>query len=362
MARVLFWLLDVPLLVLALLTLATPYLHPERFLYTEFLAVGRPYLLLLLLVAGLVAAALHRAGIAGLHLALVAAFLVLSGWPSVLRWAFAPDAVAGEKALTLMTYNVPSWHRPMEELTPGMAELVGAADPDVLCLQEAHVSFYPPPRGVEAKPYVAVLADSLGYRIAVPEASGPTYTPQPLLARQAPLAQIQEWVGDRYGPRSGTPVTRTELTWQGRRLAVYNVHLVSFGSPKPWNEPARALLGRRAWRRYAWRYRHAFAQRAREAEELRAMLDEETLPHIVCGDLNSAPGSWVYRHVRGELRDAYREAGTGWGMTYHSDLPFARIDYVFVSEAFEVHAARVVDTQVSDHRPLVVRLSWRDER
>ena len=112
--------------------------------------------------------------------------------------------------------------------------------------------------------------------------------------------------------------------------------------------------------RYFRQYRAAYRVRAREIDGIVTMIDKETLPVILCGDLNSTPNNRVYRTLSGRLRDAFAEAGEGWGMTYHARLPAVRIDYVFVSEEWEVAAARVQEANLSDHLPLLVKVRFRD--
>jgi endonuclease/exonuclease/phosphatase (EEP) superfamily protein YafD len=57
------------------------------------------------------------------------------------------------------------------------------------------------------------------------------------------------------------------------------------------------------------------------------------------------------------LRDVWPQCGRGDGLTYPADRPTKRIDYVFLGGTLRCTAAEVVDTQVSDHRPLLVTLA-----
>jgi endonuclease/exonuclease/phosphatase family metal-dependent hydrolase len=41
-------------------------------------------------------------------------------------------------------------------------------------------------------------------------------------------------------------------------------------------------------------------------------------------------------------------------LTYPSTVPAKRIDFVLASRHFRVQAARVPDSQASDHRPVIV--------
>jgi len=89
---------------------------------------------------------------------------------------------------------------------------------------------------------------------------------------------------------------------------------------------------------------------------VRARASAET-PVLVGGDFNAEPESAVVRKLRdGGLRDAWTECGHGDGLTYPADQPRKRIDYLFLTGALRCSAAEVLDTRISDHRPLLVTL------
>jgi endonuclease/exonuclease/phosphatase (EEP) superfamily protein YafD len=79
------------------------------------------------------------------------------------------------------------------------------------------------------------------------------------------------------------------------------------------------------------------------------------------GDFNAEPDSAVIRTVReAGLRDAWIECGHGDGLTYPADQPRKRIDYLFVAGTIRCSAAEVIDTKISDHRPLLVTFQGND--
>ncbi len=89
---------------------------------------------------------------------------------------------------------------------------------------------------------------------------------------------------------------------------------------------------------------------------VRARASAET-PVLVGGDFNAEPESAVVRKLRDAgLRDAWTECGHGDGLTYPADQPRKRIDYLFLTGALRCSAAEVLDTRISDHRPLLVTL------
>ena len=81
---------------------------------------------------------------------------------------------------------------------------------------------------------------------------------------------------------------------------------------------------------------------------------------LIGGDLNSTPDSDVQAATRAAgVRDAWLECGRGDGLTYPADKPTKRIDYLYLTEGMSCVDAVVLETQASDHRPLLVTVRLR---
>lgn len=78
---------------------------------------------------------------------------------------------------------------------------------------------------------------------------------------------------------------------------------------------------------------------------------------VLGGDLNARPETTEVRSLGVLFSDVWPSCGTGDGATFRSDAPDRRIDYVMVAN-LECTAARVLDTQLSDHRPVVTNVRW----
>ena len=75
------------------------------------------------------------------------------------------------------------------------------------------------------------------------------------------------------------------------------------------------------------------------------------------GDFNSTPESAVQSELRANgFRDAWPVCGVGEGLSYPADVPKKRIDYLFLLSGFDCMSARVLNTDASDHRPVVFTL------
>ena len=100
---------------------------------------------------------------------------------------------------------------------------------------------------------------------------------------------------------------------------------------------------------------------AARAQELRQVADVARQQHtdgrslVVGGDLNATPDDPGLAALRDAgFRDAWLECGSGDGFSYPADTPVKRIDYLWLSGSLRCASARVLDSRVSDHRPLLV--------
>jgi endonuclease/exonuclease/phosphatase family metal-dependent hydrolase len=106
---------------------------------------------------------------------------------------------------------------------------------------------------------------------------------------------------------------------------------------------------------------------SREREmQARALLGDQWLgdpryqgPSLLCGDLNSGPGSRPHRLLSERLCNV-QERLTRRRRTFPSRFTLLRLDHVFVSSNVEVINADVPNSQLaqvaSDHRPLLVEV------
>ena len=132
------------------------------------------------------------------------------------------------------------------------------------------------------------------------------------------------------------------------------------------NEPRVALLlfasiGPNRWRAINTHLDPADGPaRLQEAAHLLDLVREQRTadsPVLVGGDFNSTPDNALQQSLRDNgLRDAWMECGHGDGYTYPADRPVKRIDYLFLTGSLRCKAAAVLETTMSDHRPLLVTM------
>ena len=109
------------------------------------------------------------------------------------------------------------------------------------------------------------------------------------------------------------------------------------------------------------RLKHAFALRAKQAKVIARHIKNSPYPVMVCGDFNDTPVSYSYHKIRGKLKDAFVESGTGIGNTYLGRFPSYRIDYILHSDNIKSSHFKTIRVNYSDHYPVTCNLYLRPE-
>ena len=160
------------------------------------------------------------------------------------------------------------------------------------------------------------------------------------IATRLPLRSPVQLDGTRKDGRA----LQFVVTWQGTPVQLATVHL-----PSPRNALWAARKGSTDLLEQSVRVRSG-ASRAATHWILRP---ETPAAVIVAGDFNVPAEAQVLREDWAPLRNAFSEAGWGFGHTMFAGRHRVRIDHVLVSEAFSVRGARVLSGYPSEHQPVV---------
>lgn len=238
--------------------------------------------------------------------------------------------------ISVLTFNL---HAERVALAP-MVDVIRAAGADIVALQELSPE--------AARVFSAELGDVYPYRALHLHPNNPVMG-QGVLSRY-PLRDSVYWQVEMWHQR-------VTVTTRERDIALYNVH--------PHIPFVRAAGGL------------AFdaGKRGRDIADILERAGREPMPVIMAGDFNTTDRCAHYRWVTENYRDAFREAGWGFGFTFPDfsspnalprGLPrvalpvplLTRIDYVFYSEHFQAAEALVWPSAGgSDHRPVLARLA-----
>jgi len=96
-------------------------------------------------------------------------------------------------------------------------------------------------------------------------------------------------------------------------------------------------------------------ERREAVAEVVRLIDAEELPMIFVGDFNASPDDPVLAPLYARLQDV--SEGRKEPLTFSSRIPEIKIDYIFVSRHFTVGRVWTIDTEASDHRPLLAEVT-----
>ncbi len=156
-------------------------------------------------------------------------------------------------------------------------------------------------------------------------------------------------------PNTGNNVIFADIKKGNDTLRFYSMHLQSVKISPDIHEKIDEEKSKVIFRRLS----EAFKEQQLQAEMLQQHKKECKHPMIICGDLNNSAFSYVYRSIRGDMKDAFEEAGSGFGKSYNYKYYPARIDYIFADDTLEVKEFKTYDMFVnSDHYPIMARLGF----
>jgi len=343
------------LAVVLLSVYLAPYISPESSWIFSFLGLVAPVIYLAALAAMLYWVIRRRYVSASALL-----LLLLIGIPRIsLYYKFDFARRYGERrfpksALKVLNYNIRIFYDDNGRSSiDSIAAFISRYDPDILCLEEFS--------GLKS---VRDQFDSLlgpGYYHRAYERDGGLS-----LAVYSRFRILGSGKIDCVGPSDTTRVAAmwADLRYGNDTIRVFCNHLRSthikyddgeylmqyrFLDDSTQHEKLRSMMAR---------LRYNSIARASQVDTISSAIAASPHPVIVCGDFNDTPLSYTYRRMATGLRDAFRERGSGFSYTFRGFFNTFRIDYVLVSDAFEVLSYEVPEVVFSDHLPVFVRLKY----
>lgn len=273
-------------------------------------------------------------------------------------WRIEYDSSKGSrsKQLTIASYNVYAFRDfPMGgSTTAQIADSLRSSGADIICFQEYSITDSAQLKKIE------LILDDYSYRAykndVTQSLGGHSGT---AIYSKFPLrnSRFVSFEGSESGFLISDVIVRSDtITLVNAHLQTTSFNVVSH------NKGVREVMkNKRESVEVAEKTRDVFAQnfkrRDMQADTLRLIIDKSPHPVIVAGDFNSPPKSYVYNTIKGDLSDAFRERGVGYGSTYRPMRGFFRIDYVlFDSEQYRCVEYKSPDWRYSDHRAVIVKL------
>ena len=356
--RLLLW-INYAIIVCLLFSVASKYISPDSFWILAFFGLAFPIFLIINL--GFIIYWLAQARIQG-SFSLIA---ILIGAKTCL--GFIQVDISNKKIsntdIKVMSYNsmlfdLYNWSKNAQSRNLILTSLA-EENPDILCLQEFYTS--------EQKgdfnniDTVANLLTAKNYHVEYTVTLRKedhwgiaTFTKYPIIKK----GKIE------FNTRSNNICIYTDVLIKKDTVRIYNMHLqsISFSKAdykfiaevnndstdtKDEVEKSKSILRR---------LKRAFVKRGKQADIIDLHISNCKYKIILCGDFNDTPASYVYHAIRGKLKDAFIESGSGFEQTYAGKFPRFRIDYILHSSNFKAKNYHHLTETLTDHYPIVTYL------
>ncbi len=357
--RLLLW-VNYLCIICLLGAIASKYISPESFWFLAFFGLAFPVVVLLnllFIVYWLMQFRIHT---------LFSLIAVLFSIPTSLGYvqlSFSKQEVSN-KDIKVMSYNsmlfdLYNWSKNKQSRNLILSSLA-EENPDILCLQEFYTS---EEKGdfnnidtvtnlLSTKnrhiAYTTTLRNLDHWGIA-------TFTKYPVLKK----GTID------FNTRSNNICIYTDVLIEGDTVRIYNMHLQSISFSKAdykfinaiQNDTTEVKDEMENSKSILRRLKRAFVKRSVQADAIAAHIAKCRHKIILCGDFNDTPASYVYRTIKGDLQDAFIDAGSGFEQTYAGNFPRFRIDYILYSDSFECKSYYHLPETLTDHYPVIGYLS-----
>lgn len=342
--------LNIGTTILLLLSYLAPFVPPDKFWPLSFFGLAYPYLLLVNLFF-LIIWVLQRSK----RLLLPLISLLLGFYNFTNTFQLIPRTQSQEQGIMVLSFNVHGFKSDLRNKKTNTPKILGyfkSTGAEIICLQEASRAR----KGSLSAQGIKDALPGINYYQLASASSGAasiTFSKYPIIN-----------LGEIRFSGSSNLILFSDIKISDRQIIrVYNCHLQSY-SIDPDDYSIIDSLGTGSngkqineARKISYKLKTGFEIRALQARKVAEHIRKSPYPVIVCGDFNDTPVSYAYRKVRGDLKDAFVEAGWGISNSYNGELPSFRIDYILYDQKFVAWNYKCDRVYLSDHFPVHCKLS-----
>ena len=267
---------------------------------------------------------------------ILSSLILALGWViSTPFYQFSNKNTAKNDDLKVMSYNVRmfnhyKWNDDLS-ITQKLFDFISEKNPDILSIQEFYdsdkISFSYPYK------YIKTKSKTNHFGLAI-------YSKYPIINS-----------GSLNFKNSANNAIFTDVVKNNDTIRVYNIHLESLKI-----NPNKENFGEKNSERLFKRLSDGFKKQASQTELFLSHEQQWKGKKIVCGDFNNTSFSWVYKQIASDKKDAYIEAGSGFGKSFNYFFPM-RIDFILIDKDSEINQFKTFKVKYSDHFPIFARIN-----
>ncbi|QCE42100.1 endonuclease/exonuclease/phosphatase family protein [Psychroserpens sp. NJDZ02] len=318
---------------LLLLSYVLPNIPPKTFATLSVLSLGVPFLILLnVLFFVYWLFKIKKQLLLSLVVITIGYFLFGS------LYKFSNWEADGTEGLTVMNYNVRLFNFyewiPEKGIDKKLVEFVKKEKPQVLNIQEYH------------------LQDNLDFsffKYKYVKLEGEKSKVGQAIFSQFPIINS----GSVDFPNTANNAIFADIVKGKDTIRVYNLHLQSLRI-----NPREQRLTTENSEKLINGIGEAFKLQQSQTELFLKHKNKSPYKVIISGDFNNSAFSYVYKTIRGDMKDSFKQQGNGFGRTYNFKFFPLRIDFLLVDKSWTVDNFKTYDVEYSDHYPILTKISF----
>lgn len=317
-----------------LLSYILPSIPPKSFSLFSVLSLGVPFLLLINVLFFLY-------WLIKVKKQLILSLVVLSigylCFGSLYKFS-SSNTSENETNLSIMNYNVRLFNVyewiDEKHLETKIVDFIKEKHPDVLSLQEYH-----PHKNIDFSFYDYKFEKLSGGKIKYGQA----------IFSKFPIINT----GSVEFPNTSNNAIFADIVKNNDTIRIYNIHLQSLRISADVD-----VLKQENSERLLKSVRKTFEMQQFQTELFLLHKEKCTYKMIISGDFNNTAFSYIYNEIKGDLNDAFKIAGNGFGRTYDFKFFPVRIDFILLDESFKANNFKTFDVHFSDHYPILAKVSY----
>ena len=265
----------------------------------------------------------------------------------------AIDDVEAEKTVKILSWNVGRFAMHDKEAGIGSRKqcidsvfrYIREQDPDIICLQEFHVTDADKVREYLKSKMKGYDAEYYLFTESGGSCGNVTLSRYPVSGK-----------GKIKFEESANLAIYTDYQVGDHRFRVYNCHFESYNISFSGLIRAIARRDSTVMAETGTRVKRSITRRPKQVDKVFSDIESCPVESFVCGGFNDNPMSYTYYRMTRDREDAFVEAGDGFGATYSLLWPMLRIDYVLYPARYRAVSHDIPRVPYSDHYPVVTEI------
>ncbi|WP_299890653.1 endonuclease/exonuclease/phosphatase family protein [uncultured Lacinutrix sp.] len=316
-----------------LLSYILPFLPPKTFSALSVLGLGVPFLIIINAIFFLYWLVRIKKQMLLSLLVLVIGYM---SFGSLYKFSES-KTIESDGNISIMNYNVRLFNLykwiPENNTETQLVDFIKRESPDILAMQEYH-----PHKNVDLSFYEYKYEKLSGKKVKYGQA----------IFSKFPIVNS----GSIAFPETGNNAIFADVVKGKDTIRVYNVHLQSLRI----NTNVEQLTTKESEKLFIG-IGKTFKMQQFQTELFLLHKRSCNYKMIISGDLNNTAFSYIYKEIKGDLKDTFKAAGNGFGRTYNFKFFPMRIDFIFTDPVFKINSFKTYDVEFSDHYPVMTKIS-----